>query len=143
MGSNIRNIWLKFTLLLFAFLQEDYYVPKGQEDKVRPKYEEMAYEDRWRSRQDRKLNKRPKIQEEDEAEETEGGGDGEEEEGQVEEEEEQPERPQGRNLGRRGRRGRQGQAGRRRKQQQKNVVDAEEETKLTPTWVWDPANFRF
>jgi len=119
-------------------------VPKEKgEDKVRPKYEEMAYEDRWRSRKDRKLNKRPQVQEDEAEEEAEGGGDGEEEgQGQAEEEEEQPERPQGRNLGRRGRQGRQGQAGRRR-QQQKNVVDAEEESKLTPTWVWDPANFRF
>ena len=110
-------------------------MPKEKgEDKVRPKYEEMAYEDRWKSRKDRQLERRPQAAEEEE-DESEGGGDG---EGQQEEEEEQTERPQGR----RGRPGRPGQAARRR-QQRKNTVDAEEESRLTPTWIWDPATVRF
>jgi hypothetical protein len=64
--------------ITFEFLQ----FSKGSEDSgVKPKYEEMAYEDRWRSRKDRKLNDKPEIREDDN-EEAEGGGDG-EDDGQV------------------------------------------------------------
>jgi len=74
-------------------LQEDYYIPKGQEEKVRPKYEEMAYEDKWRNRQDRKFKEKEGNDAAAEDEEAEGseGREGGEPEGQGEEEEEEEE----------------------------------------------------
>lgn len=106
---------------------EDYYVPKEQpEERVRPKYEEMTYEDR------RGRGRNIKERDDDSAQQVED----EEEEQEQEQEEESPKkrkvtkspkRPQRQKV----------QKGKK----EEITEDGEEETNIK-TWIWDPSTFK-